>query len=356
MDRQYNNRGFGLVELLVGMTIGLVAILVVSQVLQGFEAQKRTSTGASDAQTNGNLALYLLDREIRMAGYGLVGMDGLLCPLGMNIYYNGTVPSNGSALAPVLVVDGGGAVPDIVTMVRSDTGFGALPTSVVKQMPNPSSIITASGQAGLQQGDLFVMAAKDGSKLCTLMQMSQPPQLTGNGYNLQHNPGGSSPWNPPNPNTVFTNAPTYAIGDVVINMGSFVHRRYEIQCDQLVEVNPALVAAPYTCNNTTPIVSQIVNMQAQYGVAPAGSQVVNQWVDATGTWAAPSAADVARIKAVRLAVVARSPQYEKDEVSPATLTLWDNGPTVSLGTDDRHYRYKIYETVIPLRNVIWANI
>ena len=64
------------------------------------------------------------------------------------------------------------------------------------------------------------------------------------------------------------------------------------------------------------------------------------------------------VLAVRLAMVARSGQFEKEEVSPATLTLWPGGTVadggaLELDADARHYRYKVYQTTVPLRNVIW---
>ena len=44
--RTFNNQaGFSLVELMVGLVIGLMATLVIMQVFSTFEGQKRTTTG-----------------------------------------------------------------------------------------------------------------------------------------------------------------------------------------------------------------------------------------------------------------------------------------------------------------------
>ena len=64
---------------------------------------------------------------------------------------------------------------------------------------------------------------------------------------------------------------------------------------------------------------------------------------------------------MRVAIVARSGLYEKEEVSPATIRLWEDsatpptttGPVWTLTADERHYRYKVFQTVVPLRNMIW---
>jgi type IV pilus assembly protein PilW len=50
-------RGFTLIELMVGLVIGLVAILAMMNVMINSEEQKRTTTGGMDAQVNGSLAL-----------------------------------------------------------------------------------------------------------------------------------------------------------------------------------------------------------------------------------------------------------------------------------------------------------
>lgn len=352
------SRGLGLVELMVGMVIGMVTLLVVTQVMQSFEGQKRTSTGGNDAQTNGAMALYLLDREIRMAGYGVAGPEGLLCQKGLNSYYDnaddkvGPQVTIGGAFLPIQIFDGGDGEPDTIELMRSDAEFGAIPTSVVKSMPTPSSIITTGTTGGLENGDLFIMASKTGDKRCTLMQMTQDPQATGNGFNLQHNPGASGPYNPANPVKEYgeENTPTYEIGDIVINMGAYRRRQFLIQDDQLFEVDPMGAVGPAA------LVSGIVDLQAVYGVAPAGSNKISEWVPATGIWAALDAdvTLVSRIRAVRLAIVARSPQYEKDQVTGASVELWSGGPSYSPTADGRHYRYKVFETIVPLRNVIWS--
>lgn len=352
------HKGVTLIELLVALLIGSLAALVIQQVMAVFEGQKRTSGSGSDAQVNGAVALTSIEREVRQAGYGMLVGGSLMCPLGINIYFNGTTISNGGALLPIRITDGG-AGPDSIDFVRSGAEVGALPTSIVKNMPNASSEVTADSTAGLKQTMLFVVGAADGSKICTLMQMSQDPQLTGNGWNLQHN-SGQYPYNPPNPNNVFAVAPTYGIGDVVINMGSFIQRRFVISNERLTEIDNIL-------GTVSPLVDQIIDLQAQYGIVNAGSQQIARWCDATATskcgdWSNPSSIDIMRVRALRIAIVSRSIQYEKEMVSPANLTLWgvvnpaneDAAPVRALTDEQRHYRYKVYTTLVPIRNLIWS--
>jgi type IV pilus assembly protein PilW len=65
---------------------------------------------------------------------------------------------------------------------------------------------------------------------------------------------------------------------------------------------------------------------------------------------------------VRIALVLRSANYEKENASgelpaPATLTLFKDlasslQQTVTLSTAEQHYRHRVVESTIPLRNVL----
>ncbi len=120
---------------------------------------------------------------------------------------------------------------------------------------------------------------------------------------------------------------------------------------------------------TNPLISEVVNLKAQYGldtsVPPDG--IIDVWQDATDAWdfaavtaaPGPTLATLQRILALRIAIVTRSAQYEKNPVTTGPLTMFcDPLPckvsmdlTVSPG--DQNYRYKVLETVVPLRNAVW---
>jgi hypothetical protein len=74
---------------------------------------------------------------------------------------------------------------------------------------------------------------------------------------------------------------------------------------------------------------------------------------------------MARIKVVRIVIVTRG-NFERDPedptnlVSPTPLVLWDDGPAaqrnIPLTDDERRFRYKVLRVVVPLINVIWADV
>lgn len=383
-------RGLSLIEILVGLVIGLVAIMVIGQVVAVFEGQKRTSTGGSDAQTNGAVALMMLADEIRMAGFGLTspglksGNGNLYCPLGTNIYYNGSVISDPGGVpedgmvAAVRIVDGGSG-PDQIIVARSDAEYGVLVATVQTAVSLPT--VKIDSDIGYSTaGQLFLIGAADGSKICTLMQISKAATANGNDWDLDVSSSATTPFDPANPSATYKTFPNYAAGDKVVNMGmwsgsgnslmvnrGFMYRRYLVADERMAVADQSIAAlsTTYTSANSTPMVDYVVSIKAQYGIAPAGSQTVTQWVAATSgsTWDASTLkpADIARIKAIRIAVVTRSAQYERETVSPASLTLWtkinggdDAPPTYTV--PDRNYRYKVFTTVVPLKNVVWGKL
>jgi prepilin-type N-terminal cleavage/methylation domain-containing protein len=77
-------KGFTIVELMVGLAIGLIATLVIMQTFSNFEGNKRSTTGIADAQTNGSIGLYMIQRELQFAGYGVPVSSGTLPTISRN--------------------------------------------------------------------------------------------------------------------------------------------------------------------------------------------------------------------------------------------------------------------------------
>lgn len=80
----------------------------------------------------------------------------------------------------------------------------------------------------------------------------------------------------------------------------------------------------------------------------------------------PGAAERMRIKAIRIAVVARSGEADSTNPSSGAIVLW---PAVAAGAgqqssarsftptgDAQRYRYRVLRTVVPLKNLLWSNL
>jgi type IV pilus assembly protein PilW len=356
------NAGFSLVELMIAILLAAITAVVVLNVLTSYQNRANTTAGRNDAEIGAAISLYAVEKDIRMAGAGLTTPRGLLCPLGVNVAWDDVATADGAALLPVRIIDGG-AGPDAIEIVRSDSDFGAAPTRLVATMASPTAQLSVDGRAGLNDNDLVMVGASDGSRLCTLMQLTAAPAVNGSGWLLTQAAGTGS-YNPADPLVTFTNPVTYQVRDLVVNMGTYGVRRYGVVCNDggtpsdtnncdLASWNPLAVPAP-ALNTVASIASQMVELQAQYGIAPAGSETVNDWVDATAAsgWDAPSLADSRRIRAVRISVVARG-NREGGQAGPASVVLWP-GLTRAFTAGEQRFRYQALTVVVPLINQIWS--
>lgn len=324
--------GFTLVEIMVGLAIGMLATLVIMQVISVFETQKRTTTGTSDAQTNGSIALYNISRELQQAGFGMMPVvnSPLSCTtLNIDGVTDTTVPNK---LTPVVVTDG---TSDSITIRYSDSSTGGIPLEI-KGISGVD--VTVSDNFSCQTGTKAIATSTDGLT-CDMTGIAAASAVTPAIITLDN----------------------AVAGQEIACLGTWNEIVYSVNNGNLQK-------------NGQDIVADIVNIQAQYGISlSANSNLIDKWVDASAAagWNAPDVAARNRIKAVRLAIVARNPKLELVDVSsacsslntasPSGLCAWGGtttspAPKIDLSADAnwKRYRYRVFETIIPLRNVIWS--
>ena len=95
-DQRSGQSGFSLIEIMVGMVIGLLAIIVMMQVFAVSEERKRTANAGSDAQNSAVIALDGIQRDIGQSGYGFALTRLLGCNL--QLPFGAPVP-----MAPVII-------------------------------------------------------------------------------------------------------------------------------------------------------------------------------------------------------------------------------------------------------------
>ena len=363
-------RGFSLIEMMVATALAMLTGLAVLQVLSNFQTRQQTTSARNDSQLSAAIGLYQLETEIRMAGAGLITSQGFICNVGINTY-RGAAVSNGAPLLPLRITNGSGSTPDQIDIIRSNARTGSAPATVL-QAPNAvTTKIQVDSTTGLSAGDLYIVGSNDGSKVCTLQQLDVAPENNVTSWFLHHDAAVAAPYNPADPATVFTAPVTYDVGDMIVAIGNAWETEYRVLCSDnanpgvsnncnLVSYDRYNPPANMNLASVTSLAGQIYDLQAQYGIADTGSQTVNAWVDATGTWSAASLtnANIRRIKAVRVALIARGAK-QATSVAPEQLVLWGTGTDQrvrTLTTAERFYRYTVLTTVIPLVNVIWAGM
>ena len=358
------HKGFSLVELLVGMAIGLVVTLIIYQVMSTFEGIKRTTTTGSGTQINGAFSLTAIERDIRAAGYGMPTADIMPCTAYFTYSSTAGSPVAGFSGTPVRITSGGNAAgaSDGITVLWGDSvrsNVRNILTQTVQLNPNGGVLYDAQASTNVAVSGLggFYWLTDDVGN-CALLQRTN----AAGGLVIQHAAAAASAgqpiYNPPNAAGAGW-ATTYNTNPRVFDTGALTQRSYSV-------VNGALTSQDaFTTTDNIVLATNIVALKAQYGISNPGVQDVSAWVGATGAWAAPSAANFKRIKAIRFAVVARSPLSEKPAVAGgacATTTVaptsWPAGPAIDLSNDPnwRCYRYRVFQTIVPLRNVLWANL
>lgn len=381
LPKRLHARGVTLIELLVAVVISLIAITAIFQVFSVFEEQKRTTMGGGEAQTNGALALFTLERELRQAGYGANSMDFIGCN---TLAYDSTTNTDFTiTMVPVQITQGAGEAPDTITVLYGNGNLLPQQVNLIQNMGTDTQPYRLASRFGYQPGDV-VLAAETG-KNCSLAQVTELPGLAGQQDLVIHSdddyihpvtgqPTPSRYNKPSGLGVAYTfngrifnlgQAPTYniyTVGDP--GADDIPGTPDDVNNNQLMVRQ--MLSAPSTARTT--LYDGIVQLQAQYGqdtsVPPDGIiDVFHECVPPTNPGCAPTLpAQWASILAVRIAVVARSGLYEKAEVTPVgPIKLWADsavaptttGPVWTPNADERHYRYKVFQTVVPLRNMIW---
>lgn len=354
--------GFTIMELMIGVAIGLLATVVVAKVLLVAEGWRRGSTSGSDAQVSGGLALYSLQRELRMAGYGLT-TEGAALGCTLEAQYKTATPAGMPAvLAPAFITDGGGALPDSVRILASSKTTLAVPIQVTPPFYDPDDAVgdkakrfAVASALGVEQGDLMALVYGPDGK-CKVFEVSAAPGVR----SIPRESSGD--WNSPKfPDAVAT------ASSFLVNLGALADTTFSITADYKLQKSVRNLAG--TSVNTQILQSNVVDMRAYYGKDTNSDDMINIFDKATPV----NNAGWLQVRAIRLAVLARSTHYEKDEVTPS-YPLLDVGTTTSvagsvdcgtskciqfdvsrLGSDWKHYRYKAFEMLVPLRNQLWRS-
>ncbi len=368
-------RGFTLIELLVGVVLGLLAVGLISSVLLTWEGRKRTTTAGSDAQVNAALALYTLQRDIQMSGFGMTTTGAAGCAVRMR---RGSTDGPSLTLAPVHLSRTQTDGPVTVTVMMSGQRNFTMPVRVAEDHRRDATafVVNAQTHLGNTVGDLMLAVPSTDSSTqvanpwCTVFQVSSRAD-----DRLGHEASAGTPWNQDLANSIFPGAVntdvSYGAGSALINLGDperFVVRRYSLADQQL----QSETLDPATAAWATPeaIFPHVIDLQGVYGLDRNADGTVDTWTATSPT----TQATWAQVLAVRLAVVTRSEQYEgrpgqtATEVTSTAPTWTPDGVnatalpvsarvTCPASESDcwKHYRYKVFETVIPLRNMLWQS-
>ena len=404
-------RGFSMVELMVAMVISLIGVIIIFQVFETSEGVRRTSTSGGDAQQNGAVALYFMERDLRNAGMGVNDTIYAGCNM-IGSDSSRTTPNfpplgNPMILAPAFITAGADALtPDQLTVFYGSQNQIANSTTLVANMVLPTSPLTVQTRFGFRPGDLVLLLEPGSGKNCAFMEVTSLPGAPSNQinhdsgtYTLAAGASVAARFNPAAGMGVTYGGAITANVSRVFNLGNLhddlnfpasqnvtvpVYNLYAVANKTLTVSNAFVIAGGVA--GGVPVVNSvadnIVHMRADYGVDDGANDgsvsyntvylpndgIVNRYISATPNWS--------QVIAVRVAVVARSALAEKPAGGGATCNTttvyptWSGGPPAGppvtgtmtnrgfdLSSDPNWqcYRYRVFETTVPLRNWIWKS-
>ena len=185
---RFGERGMSLIEILVGIAIGLIGVLIMFQTVSVWDARSRSSTSGSDAQVAGTLAMFALERDVRGAGLGFGTAPAV--DMGCVVQAQDTLAARNFnfPLRPVDIIDGDGVgLPDEIRTVYGNSAF-----FVSTQFFSAASAASkrAVRRNGFRPGDVVVVAGNDtgapGSSTCQLIQVTA---MNADGVSIDHTNG-----------------------------------------------------------------------------------------------------------------------------------------------------------------------
>jgi type IV pilus assembly protein PilW len=357
-----------------------------------------------------------MERDLRSAGSGFNDTPSVGCTI---LAYDSarTTQNFTLTLLPVLVTSGGAAVPDSLTVFYGSQPLIGDATPLQAAANLGATQVQVATAYGFKPGDLLVLnyPGQVPALNCMLREATSVASTTinnldaGTAYLTVEGTTRIARFNRPGGLTVtYGGAGTAAR---VINLGNF----YEPQGNPTIPVyntyaivnNALTVSSPFVLSGGVPavdtIADNIVQMRVAYGlddgvnngsvsIAPVYTPcdgIVDRYVDATTFNAIavlPACATALQTKwqtliAMRVAVVARSALAEKPRGSDGTkCDATTDGTEATPGPDQRPrwsggvidvsasgdpsstslaywkcYRYRVFETTVPLRNWIWRS-
>ena len=339
--------GAGLIEVMVGVTVALCATLAIYVVVGTADKLRRDSQSAGDAQQTGLFVLSRLAFDIANAGSAFAPAAKALatCPASSNV---------ADTLRPIAVLIADSGRDDVADSVVVRYGVApaiAGPSAFAAAAPAGANFLVQSPY-GFAVGDRVIAIGRNGECAATDVTGTTP---AGAGIvEVAHAPLAES----------------FPAASWLVNLGSSSDAqviRYDVQSGVLRTTDLLNGDAP------NPLASNIVNLKLQYGIDSDADGALDTWVAArsgpSGDWSAATllaapADQLARIKAVRLGLIVRSDFVDRSMNTAFTWTFFDceaSDTSVCPGrlsgtiaaTPAGGYRYRVHETIVPLRNTIW---
>jgi type IV pilus assembly protein PilW len=347
--------GFTLVEVLVGMAMALIGVVIMMQVTTAFESQKRSTTSGEDAQNTGAIALFQLQRDLRMAGFGISSRQLIGCTMTLNSATLTIMPVliNPTGITPMaLGANGRDAGTDSVIIMYGE-GNGSVEGDSISNMVG-GNVYAVQAPTGYSVGDRVIAARTVQPNPCSGGNSLVLDRVTGiAGQNVTVAGGVAG----------MTNQTLFNVGQTLNAVGYIIRNGTLKRCDFFTT---DCTTGVDTDSVWVPIANSIAALRLDNGrdTTPIMDGTVDVWDQAIAATTPPACGGL-RVSAVRVGLLARSGQYERDPITTgaadkAPLPTWDGSVAFDLAANVavepnwQHYRYRVMQTVVPIRNIAMA--
>lgn len=359
-QQDHRQKGFSLVELMVGITVGLLVIFAGFAIFGNAERNYRATETVNNAQINGLYAVFAVSQELGNAGAGVMSNYASLrrCTAVSNFPENASgspsfplyplpaaIIPRSAATDDLYIFYGTGSVTDLAMSVGavdvSNRSFSlAAPLGLA---PNSVLLKTTGANCAAFAAENITPPGTDGSVTVTVGTGQTPDGLTA--------------------------------GEGLIDMGAVARRRFFVDGQGTLQMQVWTVDSSVGNNNwrvesVFPIAANVVFFRAQYGLSTSADGNIDQWLTPEETTLNQIMSDTISaqsIKAIRFGLIVRAdepdttlkdaPDYTErffvdcpggECTDPQQVTL-----VVSQSGEPFGWRYRKYETTVPLRNAIW---
>lgn len=333
-----SSRGFSLIELMVGLTLGMIGMLIVAKVLEVSGKYQSTITAAGESQAIGNLSLYTIERELKQAGFGIATPTLLGCQL--TGYDNTRAVAISRTLYPVEITAAATADDsDALSVAYGTSEMRMGPVTLTAAYNGTDADIDIQNRFGFVAGDYFIVGQlTTPATPCVLGQVSDIPATSVTA--ITHD------------NSYRYNKSGGLLVNFSANVGEFygLGRRFNFNTYS-VNASKQLIQQSALTGNSLVISDNVLAFKARYGHDTDANGTIDTWDAVIPTTSAGWSATTN----VRMGLAVKNPQRDAATVTASPLFLWPNGPSVALSAEDQHYRYRTYNVVVPLRNLIWRS-
>jgi type IV pilus assembly protein PilW len=334
-------RGLSMLELMVGIVISLLVGLAAATGAATFLAAQRQSVGVGGALVNVETVLASVREEASAAGLGFFADGAFLCPL-MNLSNGAAVIMDGSPFIPVWVTpDGTNSRLDILS---ANTVTGGATVRLGDTSLATSAEVTSLIPAAV--GETILLAPVDTSEPCVVRSVTTNTAATAtapqavayaNVTSARHN------------RATFTTSPLFLERSRMALLGQLRWTRFRLNGTNLIMERPLEGTSATLAHNVTAF-------RVEYGMAATGASALSAWARGNAASAPVAANNLARLRALRVGVVTRSPQREKPlagvcAASTGLPILFGVATTADV-SDWQCFRFRSAQTIVPMRNLL----